>query len=78
METLKSYTKGKQVMENNENSDFNYSHVAGQENIIKVSFKDEGQNKSVLLETFSDAQFRLIDRLKERAHELRPDYEKSI
>jgi hypothetical protein len=63
-------------MKTDEETNFNYSAVPGKDNVIKVSFKDDGQNKSVMIETFSDAQFDLFNRAKKRAEELAPDLEK--
>jgi hypothetical protein len=48
---------------------FTYSQVPDQENILKASFMDEGVERSVLIQTFSDKQFELFDRIKNRSRD---------
>lgn len=74
MGNLKTYLSDRDNQKNSINNDkFLYSAVPGQENVVKVSFYDEGKKQSVLLETFSDEQFELFDRLKNKVDEFRSE-----
>jgi hypothetical protein len=50
---------------------FNYNPVPGQDNVVEVSFYENGQKQSVRLETFSNEQIELFESVKQKVQEYR-------
>ena len=71
MGSVKESLKRKSSSNSEEAGNFHYAAVPGKEDVIQITFVEEGKKRSVLLETFSDEQFELFDRLREKINLIR-------